>query len=96
MDSDDLTDAAPAGAVVFHAEGVLAALLDVSIEQAAMSLDLQAQFSGLTLADTAQRVLEGHHRRLNDPTRPEVDNRTLTILRQHLDQIADPLNAPTP
>jgi hypothetical protein len=44
---------------VHRAEGVLAALLDVSILDAAVSLDLKAQFRGLSLEATAQQVLDG-------------------------------------
>jgi hypothetical protein len=81
---------------VHRAEGVLAALLDVSILDAAVSLDLRAQFRALSLEATAQQVLDDHERRISVAApRRDIDDRALAVLRQHLDRASSPLDAPT-
>jgi hypothetical protein len=84
--TDDLT--------VHRAEGVLAALLDVSIPDAAVSLDLKAQFAGQSLTTAAQQVLDDHERRITVAAPRRIDDRALAVLRQHLNCATSPLDAP--
>jgi hypothetical protein len=80
---------------VHRAEGVLAALLDVSILDAAVSLDLKAQFGGVSLTAAAQRILDDHEGRIGVVAPRDIDDRALAVLRQHLDRATSPLDAPT-
>ncbi len=97
METSEITEAVREQATVHQAEGVLAVVLGVPTEQAAVSLDLKAQFGGVSLVEAARRVLADHERRLGDTgTVPsELGDRTLTILRQHLDTVGSPLEQPS-
>lgn len=96
MKPHDLSAAITHDVTVHRAEGVLAALLDVSILDAAASLDLKAQFGGLSLEDTARQVLDDHERRITVAAPRDIDDRALAVLRQHLNCATSPLDAPTP
>jgi hypothetical protein len=94
MEIDEVADRERTQARIHQAEGVLSVLLGVSVEQAAVSLDLKAQFGGTSLADAADRVLRDHERDLGATAPPEIGERTLAILRQHLDSAGSPLDQP--
>ena len=76
--------ALPREVTVAQAQGVLAALLDVSIADAATSLELKAQFSRLSLEGAARQVLDDHQRRVKVDAPTEIDGRALAILRYHV------------
>jgi hypothetical protein len=90
----DPTAALTSDLTVHRAEGVLAALLDVSIPDAAVSLDLKAQFAGQSLTAAAQQVLDDHERRITAAAPRRIDDRALAVLRQHLNCATSPLDAP--
>ncbi|MDD7920292.1 hypothetical protein [Actinomycetospora callitridis] len=94
METSEITEAVREQATVHRAEGALAVVLGVPTEQAAVSLDFTAQFGGVPLVEAARRVLDDHERRLDDTgTVPsELGDRTLAILRQHLDTVGSPLD----
>jgi hypothetical protein len=94
MEHDGPTAAVDNNLTVHRAEGVLAALLDVSIHDAAVSLDLKAQFGGLSLTAAAQQVLDDHERRITVAAPRPIDDRALAVLRQHLNCASSPLDAP--
>jgi hypothetical protein len=94
MEHHDPTNALTNDLTVHRAEGVLAALLDVSIPDAAVSLDLKAQFGGLTITAAAQQVLDDHERRITVAAPRDIDDRALAVLRQHLNRSSSPLDAP--
>lgn len=96
METSEITEAVREQATVHRAEGVLAVRLGVPIEQAAVSLELRAQFRGVSLGEAAHGVLDDHERWLDDTgTVPsELGDRTLAILRQHLDTVGNPLDQP--
>lgn len=96
METSEITEAVREQATVHRAEGVLAVRLGVPTEQAAVSLELKAQFRGVSLGEAAQRVLDDHERWLDDTgTVPsELGDRTLAILRQHLETVGSPLDQP--
>ncbi|WP_433028557.1 hypothetical protein [Actinomycetospora sp. CA-053990] len=97
METSEITEAVRDQATVHQAEGVLAVVLGVPTEQAAVSLDFKAQFGGVSLVEAARRVLADHERRLGETgTVPsELGDRTLMILRQHLDTVGSPLEQPS-
>ncbi|WP_328305740.1 hypothetical protein [Actinomycetospora sp. NBC_00405] len=97
MEISEITEVAREQATVHRAEGVLAVVLGVPTEQAAVSLDFTAQFGGVSLVEAARRVLDDHERQLDDtgPVPSEVGERTLAILRQHLDTVGSPLEQPS-
>jgi hypothetical protein len=68
---------------VHEAEGKLSVLLGLPVDQAALGLDLSAQFRGISLAEAAEQVMDG---------RAEIGERQLEILRQHLDSASTPLD----
>jgi hypothetical protein len=95
MESSTVMVAWSTDATVHRAQGVLAALLGVSIEDAAISLGLTSQFGGLSLGEAAQRILAAHTARIGVDGPPTIDDRALAILRQHLDSTVGPLDAET-
>ncbi len=75
---------------------MLAALLGVSIDDAAVSLDLRAQFSGSSVGEAARQVLEEHMRRIAASRPGEViDDRAQALLRHHLLRGAAPSGEPS-
>jgi hypothetical protein len=96
MEPHDPSAALAGDITVYRAEGALAAMLDVSVHDAAVSLELRAQFRGLSREDAAQQVLDDLQRRIGVATPRDIDDRALAILRQHLDRATSPLDAPTP
>ena len=76
--------ALPREVVVAQAEGVLAALLDVSLADAATSLDLRARLDGLSPGGAAQQILDDHQHRISLGAPVELDARALAVLRYHL------------
>jgi hypothetical protein len=94
VEIDEVADQHRRQARIHQAEGMLSVMLGVSTEQAAVSLELKAQFGGTSLAEAAHRVLSDHERSLGLTAPPEIGDRTLAILRQHLDSAASPLDQP--
>ena len=90
-----MSDAIHQDVRIHQAEGVLAALLDVPIGEAVVSLELKAQFSGVSLENAAQQVLDDLERRVVDTAAPEIGDRALAILRQHLSRAGSPLDEPS-
>jgi hypothetical protein len=95
VEINDVSEAVRQDVRVHQAEGVLAALLDVPIGEAVASLELKAQFAGHSLVDAAQQVLDDHEQRLLATSPPELGDRALAILRQHLNRVSSPLDEPT-
>ncbi len=93
MEPSELPGALADDVTVHRAEGVLAALLDVSIADAAVSLELKAQFGGMTLREAAQQLIDDHARRIDVAPPKDIDDRALAVLRQHLDRATTPLDA---
>ena len=83
MQHDESTEMPQHADRIHRAEGELSALLGVPVDQAAVALEFSAQFRGISLAEAAEHVLSG---------RPEVGERELEILRQHLDGARTPLD----
>jgi hypothetical protein len=92
MEIDEVADRERRQARIHQAEGVLSVMLGVSTEQAAVSLDLKAQFGGTSLTEAADQVLGDHERDLGVTAPPLIGDRTLAILRQHLDSAGSPLD----
>jgi hypothetical protein len=92
---NEVSDAVQRDVTVHHAEGVLAALLDIPIDEAIVSLELKAQFGGVSLTDAAHQVLEDHEKRILDAAPPEIGDQALAILRLHLDRAGSPLEGPS-
>jgi hypothetical protein len=92
---DEVSDTAPRGVVVHRAEGVLAGLLDISIDEAIDDLARTARARGVPLVDAARQVIEDHERRVLDAAPPEIGDRALALLRLHLDRSGSPLEGPS-
>jgi hypothetical protein len=95
MEVNKVSDAVQRDVIVHQAEGVLAALLDVPIDEAIVSLGRKAQFGGVPLVDAALQVLSDHEKRILDTAPPEIGDRALAILRMHLDRAGSPLEGPS-
>ena len=96
MEPDELSAALTKDVTVHQARGVLAALLGVSIDDAAVSLDLKAQFSGSSVEEAARQVIDDHTRRISAARPGEViDNRARALLGHHLRRGAEPSGEPS-
>jgi hypothetical protein len=94
--TEHVTGAEERSAQVHQAEGMLAVLLGVPIEQAVVSLDLRAQFRGIPLREAAREILASRPEDVGLDGAPEIGERTLAILRQHFDATTSPLEQSHP
>jgi hypothetical protein len=95
MEINEVSGAVQRDVIVHQAEGVLAALLDVPIDEAIVSLEQKAQFGGVPLLDAAHQVLDDHEKRILDTAPSEISDRALAILRMHLDRAGSPVEGPS-
>lgn len=89
---DDVTDDAVRTAEVHRAEGMLAVLLGIPIEQAVISLDLRAQFRGIPLREAAREILASRPEDVGHEAAPRIGEDMLAVLRQHFDATTSPLD----
>ena len=89
--TDHVADDEGRTAEVHRAEGMLAILLGVPVEQAVVSLDLRAQFRGISLREAAREIIASRPEDVGLDREPEIGERTLAILRQHFDSTTSPL-----
>jgi hypothetical protein len=90
-----VSEAADRDVTVHRAEGVLAGLLDVGIDEAITELERKARVRGVALVVAARQVLTDHERRILDASPPEIGDRALALLRLHLDRAGSPLEGPS-
>ena len=75
-----------------QAQGLLASVLGVPIDEAVAGLELLAQFRGVSVPQAADAIMDSHGARLHEPR--ETQHPELRFLAQHLDRASTPLDHP--